>query len=108
MGALKASYKAKYACTGKKPVAAVKKAQEEAQAKFKQVAKSYASFRKSSRKAHHHARNLKKGLKHAIHKLHFVFGKARHMYRHTISSFRLGSKCTWRHTGSSIPRPLLC
>merc|ERR1711924_56090 len=91
MTTLKAYWKVKYSCTGKnckvKAKKACKAARHAAKLANKKARKQRYHFKKSIHKARHHAHKLRKGLKHAIHKLHYVFKKARGLYRHTVKNF---------------------
>jgi len=93
MTELKHYWKAKYSCGGdKKPAikAALKKARHAAKLKMKHARGVSWHFKQSMHKAHHHAKKLRKGLQQALRKIHFVFKKARSMYRHTAKTFQVG------------------
>jgi len=90
IAALKAYYKVKYSCAGKKPPAVVAKERAAAKKAYKLAFLAKSNFKRSEKKAHHHAHHLRKGLKHAIHKLHFLFRKAKGMYRHATKMFHAG------------------
>merc|ERR1711988_1104435 len=94
MTALKHYWKAKYSCVGdkKKPSikVALKKARHNAKQKMKHARSQQWHFKRSMSKAHHHAKKLRKGLQQALRKIHFVFKKARSMYRHTAKTFMIG------------------
>lgn len=91
---IKAFYKAKYSCVAnkkdKKKQAACAKVTQEKKAKTKSAHKALLNFQKNMQTAHHHGRKLRKRLKHALKKLHFVFKKARHTFRRISNSFHVG------------------
>jgi len=88
MTKLKGYWKAKYACKEKIPkgttLVAIK---HTAKLDMKKARSALQHFKKMQHKARRHAKHLKEGLKHAIGKLHFVFMKARGMYRHIAKEF---------------------
>lgn len=104
MTQLKAYWKAKYQEPKKLPKGETKaKLKHEAKLAMKKARSALQHFKKMQHKAKRHAKHLKKGLAHAIHKLHFVFMKARRMYRHISKAFvakldvQLASKKTVSH-----------
>lgn len=94
MAKLKDYWKAKYTQLDEKgkpiPKATLKKSRHYAKLKMKHARSQQWHFKRSMSKAHHHAKKLRKGLKQAIRKIHFVFKKARSMYRHTAKTFMVG------------------
>merc|ERR1712205_200045 len=94
MAKLKDYWKAKYTQLDEKgkpiPKATLKKSRHYAKLKMKHARSQQWHFKRSMSKAHHHAKKLRKGLQQALRKIHFVFKKARSMYRHTAKAFMVG------------------
>jgi len=88
MTKLKGYWKAKYACKEKIPKGTTLVAMKHAaKLGMKKARSALQHFKKMQHRARRHAKHLKEGLKHAISKLHFVFMKARGMYRHIAKEF---------------------
>lgn len=91
----KAKYKARYGCekAADQDAAAKKACQEEPHTAKDDMKKAHdvlSHFQENLETAHHHGKKLKKGLKEAMDKLHYVFQKARHDFRHTEAEFHAG------------------
>merc|ERR1711935_1127318 len=90
MKTLKAYYKAKYGCeakSDKKPCTAKSKA---AKAEMKKAHTVLTEFKSNLKTAHHHGKKLRKRLKQALKKLHFVFKEARGEVRKSLQEFHAG------------------
>jgi len=89
----KTHYKLKYRCEKEKDdkkeddcMAPVKKAKAE----MKSAKQKLSDFKDNLQTAHHHGRKLRKRLKHALHKLTYVFRKARKALRRAKEGFHAG------------------
>lgn len=89
----KIHYKLKYSCGNEKDnksVIACNAPAKHAKKSMKEAKTKLADFTDNLHTAHHHGRKLRKRLKHALHKLQYVFQKARKALRHTKEGFHAG------------------
>merc|ERR1711871_149120 len=63
---------------------------KKAKAEMKATKQKLSDFKDNLQTAHHHGRKLRKRLKHALHKLQYVFQKARKALRHAKEGFHAG------------------
>jgi len=94
LSSLKNFYKFNYECklakSKNKSEKTCEKTTQAKKTKMKVAQTALLSFQDNLKTAHHHGRKLRKRLKRALRKLHFVFKKARHAFRHTDHHFQAG------------------